>query len=181
MMQNTGTKPCRKCGTENPQENIYCRKCGTVLSVSTGLIRAQRKPLSLRSTGMKWRYVPVGLFVMLGVAAVGIGTAAVLGIGPALLGGELGAGIMNTILFIGMLFFVAFFVGGAVLSLICRRTAAAESMLASILAVLLLGVVGSALATDLLIAAAVALLPSVGAAWIGARIGGIGIEAKRTE
>ena len=180
-MPGAVTKPCRKCGTPNPMENIYCRKCGAVLSVSTGVIRAQRKPLVLRYAGMKWRFVPAGLFIMLGVAALGLGAAALLGVGPALSGGELGAGILNTILFIGLLFFIAFFIGGAVLSLISRRTAGPEAILASILAVMLLGVIGSALATDLLIAAAVALLPSAGAAWLGARVGALGVEAKRTE
>ena len=180
-MPGTAAEPCRKCGTHNPQENIYCRKCGAVLSVPTGLIRAQRKPLVPQNMGMKWRYVPVGLFIMLGVAALSLGAAALLGVGPALLGGALGAGILNTILFIGFLFFITFFIGGAVLSFICRRAATVEAILASILAVLLLGVVGSALATDLLIAAAVALLPSAGAAWLGARVGAFGNKTKRAE
>ena len=172
---------CRKCGTANPSGNAYCRKCGVVMSVSTGLIRAQRSPLKIRDTGMKWRFVPVGLLIMIGTIALGTGVSTVLGLRPMMMGGDATAGLLGSAIATTILFFVSFFVGGALLSRLSKRTATPEAVLSSALAILLLGVIGSALAADLMIAAGIALIPSAGAAWLGAHVGGFGREAPRTE
>ena len=179
-MSTAPEKLCRKCGTMNPAENAYCRKCGVVMSISTGLIRAQRKPLMLRSKGIRWRWVPLGALIMLGTAALGTVGGAALGLRP-ILGGDAKAALLGSAISTVVLFFVAFFIGGLLLSRLCGRPAFPEALAASVLAVLLLGMVGSVLATDLVIAAGLVLLPSAGAAWLGAYAGGIGRGAERTE
>jgi magnesium-transporting ATPase (P-type) len=181
MMEQTMSKPCRKCRTPNPQENVYCRKCGAVLGVATALVRAQRKPIKPLNTGMRWRHVFIGVFVMLGIAAVFIAIATIFGLQPTVGQSATGRGILNLALTALGLFIVAFFLGGVILARLSKQPATRESVLASVLAVLMLGVVGSVMTIDLLIAAAVALLPSIGAAWLGARISGLKLDADMSE
>jgi hypothetical protein len=168
------TKPCRKCGTDNPVENVYCKKCGAVLGVATSVVRAQRAPLSIASTGIRRRYILLGVPMMVGITAVIIGVTAVLGLQTMLSRSGTEKGLLNSALMAVVLFVVSFFPSGLLLARMTRRSVVKEAMIASVLAVLLLGVLGSAVTTDLLIAACVALVPSVGAAWLGARIGGLG-------
>lgn len=174
-------KPCRKCGTENPSANVYCKKCGAVLSVSTTMVRAQRAPLSIASTGIQRRYVLLGVPMMVGMTTALIGVAAALGISPMLNQAGTEKGILNLAVIVVGLFVLSFFPSGLLLSRMSKRQVTREATIASVLAVLLLGVLGSTVTTDLFIAACVALVPSVGAAWMGARIGGPGNEMEKEE
>ncbi len=172
-MNMNPVKPCRKCGTLNPPENTYCRRCGAVLGVATAVVRAQRAPLTPLATGIQYRFVLLGIPMMVGIAAVVTTAAAVLGLGPLEHGAEgMSKGILNLALITAGLFVVSFFPGGMLLSRMTRGAATREATVSSLLAVLLLGVIGSTWTVDLLIAASVALIPSAGAAWLGARLGG---------
>ncbi len=164
-------KPCRKCGADNPLENGYCKKCGAVLGVATSVIRAQRKPIVPEDTSVRWRWVLIGVPMMIGLLSVLNAAGALVGVhslfGKAMSGGN----IAGHVLMIAGMNIVSFFIGGAVLGRIAKRTATRESVIASASAMILLGLVGSVLTKDLLITALIAVIPSTAAAWAGARIG----------
>ena len=162
--------PCRKCGADNPTSNQYCKKCGAVLSVSTSVVRAQRVPVSPVDTRFKMRYVIVGAFVMLGLAAVAIGIALLCGVKSGIGEHGLVGGLLMFTVSIGAVFIVSFGLSGLLLSQLAGRSVGRESFIAAALVIAVLGVVGSTVVFDLLIAAGLLLLPTAFAAWLGARL-----------
>jgi hypothetical protein len=115
--------------------------------------------------------VIIGIPMMIGLLTALNAGGALLGIhslfGQALTGGN----IARHILMIAVSNIISFFISGAVLARISKRSATRESVIASAAAMILLGLVGSMLTKDLLITAIVALIPSTASAWAGARIG----------
>ena len=168
-MVSGDTVNCRKCGVENPALNQYCRHCGAVLKVSTRILKAQRLPVVPRDGRFKWRFVFIGVFVMVGMAAAAIALAIFLGLNVGIAEKGVIDGLASFSATVGGIFLASFGVSGFLLSLLAGRAAGKESFIAAILAVTLLGVVGSVLAFDLLITAAVVLLPAGVSAWFGAR------------
>ncbi len=170
-MSESRIKLCAKCGTENRTENSYCKKCGTVLGVSSETIRAQIKPITPDQLGIKWRYIFIGTPMMLGIGTALLAGAVILGFKPAFVEAETTPKVVHLVLIAAALQGAAFFIGGIILALISRLPVSRESAAASALAVLLLGAIGSSLTIDFLITACVALAPSIAAGWLGARVG----------
>ncbi len=170
-MNDETLRPCRKCGAPNRNDNIYCRRCGAVLAVGTAEVRAQKRPVSPKR-GMRWRYVLLGVFVMPGIlcflAFAALLIARFLGVGGGL------GGMVSNIVRIGLLsaalFFVAFGLGGGVLTWIARQRIPREVALSAVLVFVVLGVVGSLITSDLLIVAGGLFLPSLISAVLGGRL-----------
>lgn len=171
-MGTAAQKSCRKCGTPNPEDNVYCRKCGALLDISTREIEAQPKPVMPEEEGIRWRYVGVGIFVLLGLTVCFLGAAAYVGfrmnLGQSGLTG-LVADFFTFLTVMGVLFLLAFGIGGVVMGWISSRAVTKEVMIAAVVVIGLLGAAGAALTDDLLIVAAILLLPSMGAAWLGTK------------
>jgi len=171
-MTLTDAKICRKCGTNNRPDNSYCRKCGAVLDITTAAINAQPKPVTPDPKGIRWRYVGVGIFVMLGLTSCFLGAAAVLysvlDVGKSGLSG-LVADLFVFIGFVGVLFLIAFGLGGVVMAWLSRRPVTKEVTIATVAVIALLGAAGSTLTADMLIVAGIVIMPSVAAAWLGTK------------
>ena len=172
-MSEENLRPCRKCKAPNRVDNTYCRKCGAVLDVGTTEIRAQRKPVMPRFEGMRWRYVLIGIFVMLGFvfflsfAAFIAGRALGFGSGGI---GSLATNIIQIGFIAAALFFVAFGISGVVLAWLARDRITREVALSTVLVIGMLGVVGSLLTSDFLIVAGLLFLPSLASAVLGVRL-----------
>jgi hypothetical protein len=171
-MVSDGFLTCRKCGVPNPPGNQYCKKCGAVLSVSTTILKAQRKPVKPQDTGFKWRYVWVGGFVMLGLAAVAIGTAIFLGLRVQVEERGVVGGLAAFAVALGVVFLISFGISGFLLGLLAKRAVPREAFVAAALVVTLLGVIGSTVTYDLAITAGLLLLPTGFSAWLGSRLRG---------
>lgn len=173
-MTDSLDKTCGKCGAVNPGTNEYCRRCGAIIGVTTAMIRAQKKPFMPRIQGVRWRWVGLGALVLLGANALAAGAAAGLffaffgpaaGVDAGLLGRF--AGLMAAL---GVAGLAAFAAGGAFMGFLSRQPGAAEPALAACLVIGLLAVVGSALTSDAILVAGLALLPCAAAAGLGGRM-----------
>jgi len=169
-MNDGNLSACRKCGTLNRIDNTYCRKCGAVLEVRTSEIRAQPKPVRPRFEGIRWRYVIIGVFVMVGLVSF-------LSVVSFIAAGALGMGIDNLTrdlvqvsIITTAAFFVAFGIGGMVLSRLARQPIPREVALSTVLVMGAFGVIGSIVTSDLVIVAGVILVPSLASAVLGARL-----------
>lgn len=169
--------PCRKCGTQNPPSNQYCRKCGAVLAVATALVRAQPRTLIPLPRGFRWRWVGLGALVILGTATLIL--AATFAVGTAVLGGAMqsgslgsvGAGAPGFAAAAGAALLVAFVLGGFLTSRLSRVRRVAESAMAALAVLAFLALAGAALSTDLVAVAAALALPCVAAAGFGGWLG----------
>ncbi|MFO8073080.1 MAG: zinc ribbon domain-containing protein [Polyangia bacterium] len=170
-------EPCRKCGTPNPPSNQYCRKCGAVLSVSTGMVRAQPRTLIPLRRGFRWRWVALGALAILGATALSFAAlvaVVVLALGRRIDGsslGEIGSrapGLAATAL--GVLL-AAFAIGGMITSRMSRLRRVGESALAALCVLGFLAAVGTTLSSDAALVAAVMALPCAAAAGLGGRLG----------
>jgi hypothetical protein len=172
-MEENILKVCRKCATSNREDNVYCKKCGAVLDVQTTAVKAQKKPVVPQLKEMRWRYVLVGVFVMLGVvslmSAVAFFTGQGLGFGSLGIDG-FASEIIRTGAIAAGLFFVAFALSGAVLTWLAKSRITREVTVAVTLVLAVLGVVGSLLTDDALIVAGLLWAPSVAFALLGARL-----------
>ena len=172
-MSTESLNKCRKCGTSNRADNAYCRKCGAVLYITTTQVNAQPKPVMPDPTGLKWRFIWLGVFVMLGLVSAllffALFLGSVTGIGANGLSG-LVEDLFRLVLLTGVLFFVAFGLSGLVMAWLSKRSVTKEVVIASSVVVALLGAAGSTLTTDLLVVAGMVLPLSAAAAWLGAKL-----------
>jgi hypothetical protein len=172
-------EPCRKCQAPNPKTNQYCRSCGALLDVSTTLINAQRSWILPAAKGIRWKWVLLGAFAMLGFVAILIGGLSL--VTAVVAGDEIGARVTDLaglarelfglVIAATALFLVAFGLGGLATSLVARRRTVLESVIAGLAALLLLGAVSTALAVDAVWVVLVLALPSAALAGLGGWIG----------
>lgn len=171
---------CRKCNTENPLRNIYCRSCGAALDVDTDEVKAQPKPVMPKSDRTAWLWVLLGSLVSLGLLSILLGASffrGLLELVPTVSSNEesslvLRADFVKFAALMGFIFITAFAVSGLVVSWLARRSLAREMIISSFLVLSLLAMVGSALTADAAVLAALFLLPSAASAILGARLGG---------
>jgi hypothetical protein len=172
-MEENNLKICRKCATPNREDNVYCKKCGAVLDVQTTAVKAQKKPVVPQLKEMRWRYVFIGVFVMLGIVSLmsAVALLAGQGLGFGALGFEgIASDIVRTGAIAAGLFFVAFGLSGVVLAWLARARITREVAIATTLVLAVFGVVGSLLTADALIVAGLLWVPSVASSVLGARL-----------
>jgi hypothetical protein len=180
-MGNDTMQPCRKCDTENPPHNAYCRKCGAILGVSTMSIKAQPRLIMPVVSRIRWRWVGFGAAIILGLTSVLLALAALAAFGlfdisSSALRYDGNVLRSNFIIIFGLaccVLLAGFFSGGIATSWISGHQKAAEPTIAACLVMILLAVVGSNLTNDALVLAAVLILPAAIVAGIGGRIGGL--------
>lgn len=166
-------KICRKCATENRADNIYCKKCGAVLDVKTVQIKAQAKPVAPKLRGIGWRYVLIGVFVMLGFVCFFGGAAFLV---SKMLGFFSGGfeSIADNLLSIGIgataLFVVAFGISGVVLAWLAKERITNEVSISATVVIAALGAAGAAVTVDIAIVAALLFVPSVVSAVLGVKM-----------
>ncbi len=176
-MDINSDKTCRKCGTKNPKQNDYCRRCGALLAISTTLIKAQKGPVLPLVKEVRVKYVILGAAAMLGLITVLLvagGAVALLLFDVSLgsSGGGSGSGNLIAVLVgTGVLFLLGFGIGGFALSWLLKGRPIAESVIATFLVLALLAAIGYPLSNDAPIIAAIWLLPSVLAAALGNKLG----------
>jgi hypothetical protein len=169
--------PCRKCQTPNPATNQYCRKCGAVLQVATALVQAQPKTLLPFTRRFRWRWVALGVPVILGaatLAVVGIAVAATAVLDSNETAGSLaalGSRAPGLAVGAGAAFLLAFAVGGLVVGRMAKERSIAEPALASLVVLCLLAAAASPLSGDAPLIAAVLALPAALAAGLGGWFG----------
>jgi hypothetical protein len=175
-------QPCRKCQTPNPATNQYCRKCGAVLQVSTTMVEAQPKTILPFVKRFRWKWVALGVPVILGAATIAlVGFAAIAAV---VLGASAGTGSLSSLgsrapgLAIGggVALLVAFALGGLVVGKMARERSIAEPALAALIVLGVLAAAGTSLSGDALLIAAVLALPCAAAAGFG---GGFGAGAQK--
>jgi hypothetical protein len=172
--ENSNTLNCRKCDALNPVSNAYCAECGAVLKVSTALVKAQPGRVLPYLHEFKFRWLLAGSFVMLGCAVLAMALIALL---TALMLGESrtltlsGMGSAFGAVVVGVTVLVFAF-GGLILSSLSRDTRIAESVLASFLAAVLVGIAGHHFSGDFLLLVLLLAVPCAIAAGVGARFGG---------
>lgn len=173
------TLPCRKCKTPNPSTNQYCRSCGAVLQVSTALVEAQPKTILPFVRRFRWKWVALGVPVILGaatIALVGFAIVASLLLGAGATGGSLaslGSRAPGLAVAGGAVFLLAFALGGLVVGRMARERSIAEPALASLIVLGVLAAAGSALSGDAALVAAVLALPAAVAAGFGGSFGAV--------
>ncbi|MDD5307949.1 MAG: zinc ribbon domain-containing protein [Deltaproteobacteria bacterium] len=153
--------PCRKCGTSNPESNGFCRKCGAALLVSTAMVKAQKKPMTLPMRGLRWRWVALGALAMLGLSGILVGAVVAVGVlvfearlEAGVSGGPLGLPVAAAIAFL-----VAFGLGGVYVARLSRGRTIAEPFIAALIVMGLFAAIGAALSPDLVFVAAVLAVP----------------------
>ena len=150
-----------------------------MLSASTIAVRSQLKPVSPPRKGIRWRWVGLGTFLILGLITVLQGTLFLVAwlimdlktsVGirdlSALTNELLGLSIAAAILFL-----LAFGLGGAGLAWLSKRNTALEPVIAAFVVLFLLGMVGSALTKDAPIVIGVLAVPLATLAGLGGRLG----------
>lgn len=173
-------RSCRKCGSQNPDGNQFCNRCGCVLDVATALVRAQPKTILPFIQGFRWRWVALSALAIMGTttlaaAGVGLGAARVMGGGAA--GGSL-AGIASKapglMAVSGAAALAAFALGGFVSAKMSRGRTVAEAGAAALVVVALWTAVGVTFSGDAPLVGAILALPSAVAAAFGGWLGEIG-------
>ena len=172
-------QPCRKCGTPNPESNLYCRKCGAVLAVATRAVRAQPRTFIPLPKGFRWRWVGLGVLALLGTATLaGIGlaiaAAALLGASASSGGGSLralGARAPGFAVAAAAVFLLAFALGGFAVARRSRGRTVAEPALAALVVLGILAATGTAISSDAPLIAAVLALPCAAMAALGGWFG----------
>lgn len=174
-----GTRPCRKCKTPNPATNQYCRSCGAVLQVSTTLVKAQPKTLLPFVRKFRWKWVALGVPVILGAATIallGFAVAAAVLLDAGATSGSLsslGSRAPGMAIVGGVVFLLAFALGGLVVGRMARERSIAEPALASLIVLGVLAVAGTPLSGDAALIAAVLALPAAIAAGFGGSFGAV--------
>ncbi|MDJ0764337.1 MAG: zinc ribbon domain-containing protein [Myxococcota bacterium] len=180
-MAHVSEKPCRKCGVKNPVTNHYCRSCGAFLSVSTTAILAARKPILPAVKKIRLRWIGLSAFVILGLLSLIFGAvllATWVGSDSGFRGNRLDSSAIardfsGTVLIGIFLFLLAFGLAGIAMAWLVRGRAVVELGIASIVVLILLAVIGSALSDDVLFIAAVLLVPAAALACLGGKLGEI--------
>ena len=173
------TRPCRKCKTPNPVTNQYCRSCGAVLQVSTTLVKAQPKTILPLVRKFRWKWVALGVPVILGAATIallGFVVVAALLFDSATTGGSLstlGSRAPGLAIAGGVVFLLAFALGGMVVGRMAGERSIAEPALASLLVLGLLAAAATPLSGDAALIAAVLALPAAIAAGFGGSFGAV--------
>jgi len=173
------SRPCRKCQTPNPVTNQYCRSCGAVLQVSTTLVKAQPKTILPFARKFRWKWVVLGVPVILGaatIAIVGFTVAAAVLLDPGAASGSLsslGSRAPGLTVAGGAVFLAAFVLGGLVLGRMAGERSIAEAALASLIVLGVLAAAGTPLSNDAALIAAVLALPASIAAGIGGSFGAV--------
>src|SRR3712207_1467469 len=62
--------PCPLCRHHNPQENLFCGRCGASLTGSEQLVPRRERHLSVANRTLPARFKPAGRAVALGLAAL---------------------------------------------------------------------------------------------------------------
>jgi hypothetical protein len=173
------SRPCRKCKTPNPATNQYCRSCGAVLQVSTTLLKAQPKTLLPFVRKFRWKWVALGVPVILGAATIallGFTLAAAVLLDAGATGGtlrSLGSRAPGMAVAGGVAFLLAFALGGLVVGRMARQRSIAEPALAALIVLGLLAAAGTPLSGDAALIAAVLALPAAIAAGLGGSFGAV--------
>jgi len=177
-------EPCRKCGTPNPKSNQYCKNCGAVLSVATFQVKAHISTLFPVIVGFRWRWVLLGVPVLLGTVFVSaVGIAALLGVmirnfkGGSLLFVWAKTPIVAIISI--LLFMSAFTLGGFMIARVSGKHTVAEPAVASLFVLLCLTLAGFSVSTDAIWVGALFALPCALMGAIGGGLGGLGKKKNR--
>lgn len=178
---------CRKCGAKNPESNQYCASCGAILQVSTAMIAAQPKSAFLQYHRFQNRWLIISIFVLLGVwviSALATLVFSALFLNISVESMTFGETEMTTsaipILFHGLgILSVSFFLAGFFISRIARDTKIVETVVSAIIVSIFIGVSGTIISADFLIASLLLGLPGAVAVGLGARMGGKKFERKQ--
>lgn len=180
MSESLKTDKCRKCGAGNPTTNQYCASCGAILQISTGMMEAQPKAVTPSYHSFEKRWLLISVFVLFGFVAVAAGVIVLLAsifFQASVSDMEFGLTGINTSA-IGMIVLTVivvsglFFGAGMLISSLAKDVKQTETVLASIIVALIIGIFGQIVSSDFLWVSLLFFIPSTICVGIGAWVGG---------